>query len=139
MIPKLYIDTNILIDAVEGRKNPFGKDIGKSAANLFWVAASCKYFLVLSTWMHSELSRQKTFEETKMFFEIVKKKTIIVEHTEEDLTKAKEKTSDNFQDELHGILALKANADYIVTRNTDHFKNFKNKISIVKPEDLLQS
>lgn len=133
----LYIDTNIIIDAVEGRKNIFGKNIGNPAADLFLQAASCKYQLILSTWMYAELSTKKTIEETRMFFEIVKKKIITVSHTEQDIKKAKEANPDHFQDELHGILALKANTNYIVTRNTDDFKQFKERISIKKPEDLL--
>jgi len=41
----LYIDTNVIIDAVEGRKNKFGRNIGNPAADLFTQAISCKYHL----------------------------------------------------------------------------------------------
>jgi len=71
-----------------------------------------------------------------MLLKIVEKKTIRIQPTQEDIQKAKEQNSDHFQDELHGILALKSNADYIVTRNVDDFIQFKDRIKIVRPEDL---
>ena len=134
---KLYIDTNVIIDAVEGRKNLFGITVGNPAADLFFAAASCRYDVILSTWARYELSVHKTDEETKMFFAIVKKKKIDINYTEEDIAEAKKNNPNHFQDELHGMLALRAGADYIVTRNTKDFENFKGKISVVKPEELL--
>lgn len=134
---RLYIDTNVIIDAVEGRKNRFGKNIGNPASDLFIAAAACKHEIIFSTWTRYELSKHKTGEETKIFFEIIKKKRINVKHTEEDIAEAKRKNPVHFQDELHGMLALRAGADYIVTRNTEDFKNFKDRIPVVKPDEIV--
>ena len=138
---RLYIDTNVIIDAVEGGENLFGKNIGNAASDLFFAAASCKHDLVLSTWMLHELynnrNNPKTPEETKMLFAFIKNKIISVKHTEEDIAEAKKNNPGHFQDELHGMLALRAGADYIVTRNTPDFRKFKDRIQIVKPEELL--
>jgi len=134
---KLYIDTDIVIDAVEDRKNIFGKNIGNPAADLFIQAVSCKYQLILSTWMFHELCRHKIINDTRMFFELTKKKVITISHTEKDIVYAKSNNPSHFQDELHGMLALKSKADCIVTRNISDFDNFKDKITIVKPEQLL--
>ena len=138
---RLYIDTNITIDAVEGGKNRFGKNIGNAATDLFFATASCKHDMVLSTWMLHELynnrNNPKTPEETEMLFAFIKNKIISIKHTEEDIAEAKNNNTTNFQDELHGMLALRAGADYIVTRNTQDFRKFKDRIQIVKPEELL--
>lgn len=135
-ITTLYIDTNILIYAIEDSKNPYGEDISSSSSKLFWESASCKYHVIISDWALEELSRRKTPQEVVMLLKIVEKKTIRIQPTQEDIQKAKEQNSDHFQDELHGILALKSNADYIVTRNVDDFIQFKDRIKIVRPEDL---
>ena len=126
---------------LKGERTFLEKNIGNAASDLFFAAASCKHDLVLSTWMFHELynnrNNPKTAEETKMLFAFIKNKIISVKHTEEDIAEAKKNNPANFQDELHGMLALRAGADYIVTRNTSDFKKFKDRIQIVKPEELL--
>ena len=134
---KLYIDTNILIYGIEDSKNLYGKDISNSAAKLFTEAIACKYQIIISSWTMNELLKKRNLEDTKMLFTLLEKKIIKVFHTEEELQEAKENNPSHFQDELHGMLALKANADYIVTRNVDDFMNFKDRINVVKPEHLL--
>ena len=136
---KLYIDTNILVYAIEDSKNPYGKDISSSSSDLFWAAASCKFHVIISDWALEELSRIKTPEEIEMLFKIVEKKIIKIRHTPEDIQRAKEQNPDHFQDELHGILAIRAEADYLVTRNVKDFLHLENRIKVVRPEDLLES
>lgn len=133
----LYIDTNIIVYALEDSKNPFGKDISTSSSDLFLEAISCKYHVIISSWALVELAGLKKLEQAKMLLTMLKPKTIKISHTEEDIEKAKKVNPAHFQDELHGTLAIKASADYIVTRNVDDFNNFMDKISIVKPEKLL--
>lgn len=128
---KLYIDTNILIYAVEDSKNYYGKDISNSSSKLFWESALCKYHLIISTWTLNELKRIRNSEKFIMLFKIIKKKVIIQRFTDEDIKQAKEQNPNHFQDELHGILALKSNADYLVTRNIVDFDNFKDKIKVI--------
>ena len=72
-----------------------------------------------------------------VFFAWIKKKTITIEHTEEDEEKARALKEDNFDDALHVILAEKSNADFIVTRNTKDFNKIQTKISIKIPEHLI--
>jgi len=134
---KLYIDTNILIYGIEESKNLYGKDISHSAAKLFTEAISCKYQIIISSWTMNELLQKRKIEDTKMLFTLIEKKIIKVFHTEEEITKAKAINPNHFQDELQGMLALKANADYIVTRNVSDFMNFQDRIQVVKPEHLL--
>ena len=65
---------------------------------------------------------RKNYEgDLTFFFAWIKKKTIILEHTDKDEEKARTLNEDNFDDALHVILAEKSNADYIIN------KIFKNK------------
>jgi len=132
----LYLDTNIIIYASEDCRNLFGKDISTSSSKLLFDVVSCKYYIIVSDWLLEELSGLRKLEQASMLFKMLKPKTKRVSYSEEDLVRAKQQNPDNFRDELHAILAIKSGADYIVTRNINDFKHLKNKIRIVKPEDL---
>ena len=134
---KLYIDTNTIIDAIEGRKNKFGKNIGNPAADLFLQAMSCKYHLIISTWTLEELSGLRKIEQAKMFFTMVKKKTIKVLYSQEEKEQSKQRSNEHEDDALHIIIAEREKADYIVTRNDDHFNQIGTDIPVRKPEKLL--
>lgn len=47
---------------------------------------------------------------------------------------AKSRSSNNFEDAMHIVLAEKIKANIIVTRNVDHFKEIKTNILVKKPE-----
>jgi len=132
----LYIDTNIFLDAVKNRTNLFGKNIGNSAAKIFYDSFTCKYHLVISTWTLEELRMYVKPEEVKMLFDFIKKKILTVKYTDEDKEKAKQKSKIHYDDALHIILAEKKKVDYIITRNIEHFLEIGTKIPIKKPEKL---
>ncbi|MBS3059894.1 MAG: hypothetical protein J4432_00085 [DPANN group archaeon] len=133
---RLYIDTNVLVYAIEDSKNIYGQDIGSSSSKLFWEAASCKHQVIISDWTLNEFRRIRQAEDLKMLYSIAKKKIIPISFAREDIALAKQENPHHFQDELHGILAVRAGADYIITRNTIDFDKFKNQIKVVRPEDL---
>jgi len=132
----LYLDTNIIIYATEDSKNLFGKDISASSSELLFDVVSCKYHIIVSDWLLEELSGLRKLEQASMLFKMLKPKTRRVSYSQKDIAMAKQQNPDNFKDELHAILAIKSGADYIVTRNINDFKHLKDKIKIVKPEDL---
>ncbi len=134
---KLYIDTCIIIDAVEGRKNEFGKSIGNPASDLFFQATNCKYHIIISDLVLEELAGLKKLELTKMFFKITKKKTIRVSYSEEERKEAMIKSEQHENDALHIIIAEREKADFIVTRNTEHFIEIGTTIPIRIPEKLI--
>lgn len=134
---KLYIDTNIIIYANEDSKNIHGTEIASSSSDLIWQAIGCKYRLIISSWTLEELRRTKKLEQAQTLFKLIEKKKILITHSLEDINQAKLQNPNHFQDELHGILALKSGADYIVTRNIKDFKQFQNRIKVTKPEFLL--
>jgi predicted nucleic acid-binding protein len=137
MAEKIYIDTGVIIDAAEGRKNRFGKNIGDPAADLFLAAARCKYYLIIYTKMLEELQGLAKLEQAKSFFEIIKKKIIGARYTLAEKEQAKNRSNEHEADALHIIIAEREQADYIITRNTDHFKAIGTGIPIEKPEKLL--
>lgn len=132
----LYIDTNILLNLVNEERNPYGKDLSAPASKLFFEAISCKYCLIISSWTVIELMKKAKPEQVSMVFELIKKKLIIVKYGDNDVSNAKLKSQDNFPDALHVVLAEKAKADYIVTRDFDDFLKIGTKIPLRKPEQL---
>ena len=132
----VYVDTNILIYGSESSQNIYGKDISSSSATFFHETINCKHTVVISTWALEELSGLRKLDQTKMLITLIKKKTTFISHTQEELALAKTQAPDNFRDHLHGMLAIKAGASHLVTRNTDDFVAFADKLTISKPEHL---
>jgi len=133
---KLYIDANVLIDMIDGRKNEFGEDLSDPASKVFADAINCKYHLIFSDWMFRELYKHKSPESTKMLFELAKKKVILQGYDEADKEKARELSKEHPDDALHVVLAEKSKADVIVTSNTLHFNTMPTRIPIKKPKNL---
>ncbi len=131
----IYVDTNIFLDALQGRKSLTGKDIDEYATKFFYRSISCEFKIVVSSWTLQEVYKQADFEETRMLLELLKKKIISITHTEDDIKKAKE-ISEHFQDALHGLLAVKAKADFVVTRDLPGFDCVKNLIKTKLPENV---
>ncbi|MDA3856540.1 MAG: PIN domain-containing protein [Candidatus Woesearchaeota archaeon] len=136
-MPKLYIDTNVIIDAIEERKNKFGKKIGNPASDLFFAAATCKHYIVISDWTLNELYGLGKIDSIKMLFELTKLKIIKSKYTQEEKQEAKTKSDTDSDDALHIIIAEREDVDFIITRNIVHFKEIGTNIPIKKPEELL--
>jgi len=134
-VAKLYIDTNIIIYALEDSKNHFGKDISASSRKLLFQSMNCKHHIIISDWTLKELELKNKLLESNFLLELLKKKTININKTIKDEALAKKQNPNHIQDQLHCILAIKAGADYLVTRNIDDFKQCI--IPIIKPENLL--
>lgn len=136
-MPKLDIDTNIIVDAIEERKNIFGKKIGNSASDLFFATVTCKHYIVISNWTIEELSGLGKIDSIKIFMELIKLKIINSKYSKEEKEEAKKKSVTDPDDALHIIIAEREKVDFIVTRNISHFKEIGTKIPIKKPEDLI--
>ena len=136
MSEKLYIDTNVIIDVIEDRKNAFGKDISTPSFDVFLKASNCKYYLIISSWTLFEL-RKRCSADMAFFFSMLKKKILKVEHTSADEESAKNRSKENFADAIHLVIAERLRADYIITRNVADFEKIGTKIPIKKPEWLI--
>ena len=132
----LYLDTNILIYAIEDSRNPWGKDLSCPSIRLLGEVLSCKYHIIISSWTLEELRNTRRLEQVAPLLHMLKKKTVKIYYTEQEKELAK-RLNPHFQDELHGILALRAKATHIVTRDIDDFTKIGSMIPIRRPENLL--
>ncbi len=133
---KLYIDTNIFLDYLLERKNLEGNDISKYAQRLFYRAISCEFFIVYSDHTAFELNKFIEGEKIKMLFTCLKKKTIMITTSQEDIIQAQKLSTSNFSDALHAVLAKKSESDYLITRNIKDFKEFSSYIKSRTPENI---
>ncbi len=133
---RIYCDTCIYRDVFEGRKGKW-LDFGEVALNVFRQVRDKKYTLVISDWVVDEFKKYKDKEILTEFLDSFEKESLVeIERTKEDIQKARELSSDNFPDALHVILARKADAVYLITRNIQDFAEFKDLIEVTTPEIL---
>lgn len=129
---KVYVDTCVYVDLFEreGVKSALAFDFFSKGWN-------CKYELVVSDWVRSELQRRNLESEFPLLFDQFKNKNKlhIVEHSEEELKEAKSK-SDHWQDYLHYMIAKREGCDKIVTRDNEFISSFSPIFDIVYPENI---
>jgi len=133
---KLYVDTNIFLDYLFERKNKLGKDISTPAQKLFFRAIECEFFIVISDHTATEINKNIDLEKARMLLEFLKKKIVMVYKTKDDIEKANKLSSTNFADALHAVIAKRAEADYIITRNLEDFEKFSSCIKAKAPENI---
>jgi len=136
MKPRIYVDTNVYMDFFEGRKSRF-KDLADCALFTFRQVREKKYDLVISDFVIEEFTK---YCDKKVILDFLKgfdgEQVIKVIAEPRDRKEAKRLSSDNFDDALHVILALKGNCVFLITQNTKHLKEFNNLIEICSPESL---
>ena len=133
----IYIDTNIYLDYLLGRKNQFDKPLGPDALTLFHRAIGCEFKIIVSSKILEELYGNCSIDETRMLFAFLKKKLQIVKVTKEEVSQAKSMcVGAPYQDALHAILANKYKAEYLITRNMIHFNQYRSLIEPKYPSDI---
>ncbi len=132
---RIYLDTNIYLDYLLERKNKQGDDLESKAFRIFERTVSCEFEIILSSWTLEELDKYVPYDKIKFLLASIKKKTILVKHTPENITYAKT-ISPHFQDIVHGLLAIQEKADVIVTRDIKGFKKLDHLLQAVLPEDI---
>lgn len=136
MIPKLFIDTNIIIDLL-GERVPYYESIAKVATladkgKIKMVASAFSYptvYYILSKFESSEKAKEK-----------LRKFKIISEVSDlDEITIEKGLASDfrDFEDALQYHCALKADCNILLTRNAKDFK--ESTIPVMSAEEFLQS
>ncbi len=119
---KVYVDTNIFLDALLDRKSKHGRDLGTPAMSVFSQAKYGRFKIIVSKWTLEELYKHIETEKVKKLFQELDGQIIHCTYTEDQKQKAKEK-SNHWEDYLHGLIADKEGADCIVTRNADDFRD----------------
>ena len=117
----IYPDTNVFMDAVTGRRNTRREDLSAPAGKIFSDAMSCKYHVAVSRLTIEELYGIIDSSKLDILFKMIEKKIVKVDYSEKDEEEARKLYPDNFKDALHGLLAVKAGAECVVTRNVSDF------------------
>jgi predicted nucleic acid-binding protein len=131
---KVYCDTNIFIDYFDERTDRL-RPLKEFAFNFFSRGWNCNFELIISDWLINELSRHLDEKQYKQIFNEFeeKGKLHVVNKENSDVRKAKN-TSKHWDDALHAVLANKAGADYLSTRNIKHYSGCEELVSVVLPE-----
>ena len=134
---KVYCDTCVYRDAFEGRKAKY-RDLDDFAWDFFNRVSNGEFVLVTSDWVFEEF--KKTVGDDSKLVELIssleESQKIHVTKEKEDVKAAKELSPANWQDALHVILAKKADAFILTTRNIKDFVDFEHLIKISLPEHL---
>ncbi len=134
---RVYADTNVYVDLFEGRKQGF-EDWGEFALQFFNRVKDKEYVLVISDWLFLEIKKVlgSDVHLVSLLDNFSDEQKIFVETTSVDKATARELSRNNFPDALHVVLAKKANAIYLETRNIKDFAEFRDIIKISLPQSL---
>lgn len=136
MIPRLFVDTNLMMDLL-GERVPYYESIAKVAT----LADKRKVKMVVSALSYPTVYYLLSkFESSENVKEKLRKFRIISEVSDlDEITIEKGLASDfrDFEDALQYHCALKADCDILLTRNGKDFK--KSSIPVMSAEEFLQS
>ena len=118
---KIYVDTNIFLDALLDRNSKRGRDLGTPAMSVFSQAKAGRFKIIVSDWTLEELKKNIEVDEAKDLLSNMKDQVIQCSYTKKQKQEAK-KASNHWQDYLHGLIAEEQDADSIVTRNVKDFR-----------------
>ena len=135
---RIYCDTCIYIDLFEGRKD-YLRPLDEFAYQIFRRVENGEFTLIISDHLLYEL--ENNLDDKSKITELLeplnkKGKIIKVTKTREDILKAKEISQENWKDALHAILANKAKAVYLLTRNIKDYADCKHLVEIKFPENI---
>jgi len=135
---RIYCDTCIYIDLFEGRKD-YLRPLDEFAYQIFRRVENGEFTLIISDHLLYEL--ENNLDDKSKITELLeplnkKGKIIKVTKTGEDVLKAKEISQENWKDALHAILANKAKAVYLLTRNIKDYADCKHLVEIKFPENI---
>ncbi len=136
MIMLIYIDTNIYLDLVWGRKD-YLRDLGDFAFLFLKRGLDCEFKIIVSDWVLTELSKHIDNKKVEILFKDFKEKDkiITISKTKDDCKKARSLSPEHPDDALHAVLAKKAGAECVVTRNLSHYAGTESLIDAKLPEN----
>lgn len=134
---RVYCDTCLYIDIFEGRKNKF-RDFGEFALQIFRRVAEGEFKLIISDWLLFELRKHAEDKHiTALLKPLIDKGNVIqVVKTKEDVAKARAISPNHYQDALHAVLAHKAKAIYLLTRDLSGYAGCEHLVEIKFPENI---
>src|SRR3989338_9828167 len=131
---KVYCDANIFIDYFEKRTDRL-RPLDEFAWAFFSKGWNCAFHLIVSDWLPTELKNNLKEDKINEITNEFKSKGKLISVKEESGDREKAKSiSEHWQDPLHAILAKKAGADYLATRNIVDFSECGELVKVVFPE-----
>jgi len=134
---KILIDTNVILDMI-AKREPFFT----SAAKVLLLSAEEKiesyitsnivtdiYYIACRRYMRESEARDMVHKLLKIIG--------VLDVGRRDCLKALELPMEDYEDALLAVCAKRVNADYIVTRDMEHFRN--SPVSPISPDDFLQN
>lgn len=133
----VYLDTNIYLDYLLDRVGKTGNKLGDRASKVFMMAFRGEIAIAASDLNMREFSRQADVRQLNTMFLLIRNH-IRIYTTDEDREEAGKLSKINFDDALHVVLAKKAGASVIITRNKDHFAPFASIMKPCLPEEFVR-
>jgi predicted nucleic acid-binding protein len=132
----IYPDTNFYLDYLEDRSDKM-RPLGEFAFSVLKRTFKCEFKIVMSYWVIKELEQHIAKERMARFIGELESmnKLIMVAKDYDDAIKAKSLPT-HYSDAMHIVLAMKAGAEFFVTRNIQHYLNMGHLIKVVLPENL---
>ncbi|ADG81769.1 PIN domain-containing protein [Thermincola potens] len=134
---KILIDTNVILDML-AKREPFFT----SAAKVIFLSAEDKIEAYITSNIVTDIyyiARRHYMQESEardMLHKLLKIIGVLdVGHKE--CLKALELPMEDYEDALLSVCAKRVNADYIVTRDMEHFRN--SPVPPISPENFLQN
>ncbi len=137
---KIYLDTNIYIDYFDGRSNGL-RPLGDFAYELLRRTFQCEFVIIISPLVLDELFYNTYEKKINRLMKDLKEESKVISITETETDRmearmlAKQRKTD-FNDTLHTVLASRVKADFLVTRNIQHFAQLHDLINVCYPENL---
>lgn len=133
MTEKVYCDTCVFRDFLEGRNDPL-RPLADFAGNFFSAVIDGEYIMVYSDHVLYEFSKYFPVEKLNDFIDSLGGSVEFVKVISNDKSEARKYT--NYPDALHAVIAIRAQAKMLTTRNILDFEEFSDSIEIVFPESL---
>lgn len=136
----IYIDTNCYIDHFEGRVDKL-RPLGEFAYNLIRKSIECEYKIIISNLVIDELEFNGYGDKIQELIRDLKalQKVITIEVTAEDEAKTlkiRKERNTAFNDTKHAVVANRAKAKFLVTRNTKDYEELQDLVELKYPENL---
>ena len=130
---KVYCDANIFIDYLDERTDKI-RPLKDLAFEFFSRGWNCNFELIISDWLLTELRNHLEEENIQEILNRFRKKNKIIEINEEPEDKKEAYMHKHPDDARHAILARKAKADFLATRNIKDYEGCEGYVDIVLPE-----
>ena len=134
MAEKVYCDTNVYVDLyVGGRRNKW-INFSETVFEFFKRLGNGDYILIISDWLIEQLKRNGIYDQAEELFKRFSEKGKLLRVKEYESVRKEANKYLHWEDAVHALIAIKNQANYLVTRNLYDFTEFKDKIKVVPPE-----